>query len=56
MEELDELLCGMDDTEFLELLITDQVAESSQADFCVLQQLIGCQHLLAGVQSSRFVR
>ena len=56
MEELDELLCGMDDAKLLELLVADQVAESTQTDLCILQQLVGCQHLLAGVQRSRRVR
>ena len=56
MKESDELLCGMDDAEFLELLVADQVAEGTQTNLCVLQQLIGHQHLLAGVQSSRLVR
>jgi len=55
MEELDELLCGMDDAKLLELLTADQVAESSQADFCIPQQLIGRQHLLVGIQFGRFV-
>ena len=48
MEELDELLCGMDDAQFLELLIADQVAEGTQTDLRVFQQLIGRQHLLVG--------
>lgn len=55
MEELDELFCGMDDTKLLELLLVDQVAESMQADLHGLQQLVGRQHLLIGVQRSRFV-
>ena len=56
MEELDELLCGMDDAQFLELLVADQVAEGAQTDLRVFQQLIGRQHLLVGVQFGRFVR
>jgi len=56
MEELDELLCGMDDAQFLELLVADQVAEGAQTDLRVLQQSVGRQHLLVGVQFSRFVR
>ena len=36
--------------EFLELLVADQVAEGAQTDLRVLQQLIGRQHLLVGVQ------
>ena len=56
MEELNELLCGMDDAEFLELLVADQVTEGTQADLRVLHQLIGRQHLLVGVQFGRFVR
>ena len=56
MEELNELLCGMDDAQFLELLVADQVAEGTQTDLRVLQQLIGRQHLLVGVQFSRCIR
>ena len=56
MEELNELLCGMDDAQFLELLIADQVAEGAQTDLRVLQQLIDHQHLLVGVQLSRRIR
>ena len=56
MEELDELLCGMDDAKLLELLVADQVAEGAQTDLRVLQQLIGHQHLLVGVQLSRRIR
>ena len=56
MEELNELLCGMDNAQFLELLIADQVAEGAQTDLRVFQQLIGRQHLLVGVQFGRFVR
>ena len=33
-----------------------QVAESSQIDLCVFQQLVSRQHLLVGIQCSRFVR
>ena len=53
---MDELFCGMDDAQFLELLVADQVAESTQTDLCVLQEFIGRQHLLVGIQRSRFVR
>jgi len=56
MEELDELLCGMDDAQFLELLVADQVAEGAQTDLRVFQQLVGRQHLLVGVQFSRLIR
>ncbi|RHS31419.1 hypothetical protein DWV52_10940 [Ruminococcaceae bacterium AF10-16] len=56
MEELNELLCGMDNAQFLELLIADQVAEGAQTDLRVFQQFIGCQHLLVGVQFGRFIR
>ena len=56
MEELNELFCGMDDAQFLELLVADQVAESAQTDLRVFQQLIGRQHLLVGIQFGRFVR
>lgn len=56
MEELNELLCGMDDAQFLELLVADQVTDGAQTDLRVFQQLIGCQHLLVGVQFGRFVR
>ena len=49
MKELDELLCGMDDAQFLELLVADQVAEGAQTDLRVLQQSVGRQHLLVGV-------
>ena len=56
MEELNELLCGMDNAQFLELLIADQVAEGAQTDLRVLQQLIGHQHLLVGVQFGRRIR
>ena len=55
MEELNELLCGMDNAQFLELLIADQVAEGTQTDLRILQQLIGHQHLLVGVQFGRDV-
>ena len=53
---MNELLCGMNNAQFLELLIADQVAEGAQTDLRVFQQLIGCQHLLVGVQFGRFVR
>lgn len=53
---MNELLCGMDNAQFLELLIADQVAEGAQTDLRVFQQLIGRQHLLVGVQFGRFVR
>ena len=53
MEELNELLCGMDNAQFLELLIADQIAEGAQTDLRVFQQFIGCQHLLVGVQFGR---
>ena len=46
----------MDNAQFLELLIADQVAEGAQTDLRVLQQSVGRQHLLVGVQFSRFVR
>ena len=46
----------MDDAKLLELLVADQVAESTQTDLCVLQEFIGRQHLLVGIQRSRFVR
>lgn len=53
---MNELLCGMNNAQFLELLIADQVAEGAQTDLRVLQQLIGHQHLLVGVQLSRRIR
>ena len=46
----------MDDTKLLELLVADQVAEGTQTNLCVLQQLVGRQHLLVGIQFGRFVR
>ena len=35
MKELDKLFCGMDDAQFLELLVADQVAEGAQTDLCI---------------------
>ena len=46
----------MDNAQFLELLVADQVADGAQTDLCVLQEFIGHQHLLVGIQRSRFVR
>ena len=46
----------MDNAQFLELLIADQVAEGAQTDLRVFQQLVGRQHLLVGVQFSRLIR
>ena len=56
VKELDKLFCGMDDAQFLELLVANQVAEGAQTDLCILQQSVGRQYLLVGVQFSRFVR
>ena len=55
-KELGELFYGMDDAKLLELLVADQVAESSQIDLCVFQQLVSRQHLLVGIQFGRFVQ
>ena len=46
MAQRGEFVHGMDDAEFLELPIAEQVAEGAEVDFRILQQLVHGEYLL----------